>query len=86
MTENFDRPGDKIVMTLLKPPALGYIRELRRSLDKDPEHLTFHASSVGLKIRRFLSEGGIHWDDDIFDREWQGVVKKAIIYLGTVEK
>ena len=77
---------DKVVVSLLKPPALGYVRELRRSLDKDPEYLMFHASSVGLNIRRYLAEVGVHWDDDIFQREWQDVVRKAVIYLRTIEK
>ena len=86
MSEGSTHSSDKVVMALLRQPALGYIRELRHSLDRDPEHLTFHASSVGLKIRRYLSEGGVHWDDDIFEREWQSVVKKAIVYLSTVEK
>ena len=27
---------EKVVISLLRPPALAYVRELRRSMDKDP--------------------------------------------------
>ncbi|MGB2868869.1 MAG: hypothetical protein WBD36_10485 [Bacteroidota bacterium] len=78
--------SEKVVISLLRPPALGYVRELRRSLDKDPEYLMFHSLSVGLNIRRYLADLGIHWEDEIFQREWQEVVRKAVIYLRTIEK
>lgn len=72
---------------LLRPPALGCVRELRRSFwRRDPEYLMFHSLSVGLNIRRYLAEVGVHWEDDIFQRKWEDVLRKAIVYLRTIEK
>lgn len=72
-------------LQLLTPPALTYIRELRRVLVKDPHYLLFHSDSVSLRIRSLLPQlrttGG--------DADQQTViawVKEAIVSLSSFEK
>lgn len=83
----FMNPADeKTVMVLLKMPALTYLRDLRKTLDTDPQYLTTNADRVRTKVTGFLSGGGVFWDDDIFDREWERVVKEAVIRLRSIER
>ena len=79
-------PDQKIVIQFLKQPALAYIRELRQMLDKDLLYLQSHTDEIRPRVRQLLWASGIYWDNEIFDREWQGVVKEAITQLRSVEK
>ncbi len=79
-------PDERAVMALLKPPALSYIRDLRRTMDEDPNFLTFHDRSVSLKIQDLLSREGIYWDDEIFQKQFLKVVKEAIDRLKKAEQ
>lgn len=79
-------PDEKAVMALLKPPALSYIRELRKTIDRDPNFLTFHDRSVSLKVQNFLSRQGIYWDEEIFERQFLKVVMEAVTRLKSFEK
>ncbi len=80
-------PADeKSVMILLQSPALAYMRDLRRTLDTDPQYLAAHSDGVRSKVTEFLSNGGIYWDNDIFDREWERIVKEAVIRLRNIER
>ena len=87
---NFDKsrvaPDEKAVMALLKPPALSYTRELRRSLDKDPNFLAFHDQSIGLKVQNLLTQQGIFWDQEVFEKEFMRVVMEAVVRLKGIEK
>ena len=83
----FSNPADeKTVMTLLKMPALSYIRDLRRTLDADPRYLSNNSEGVRTKVTEFLSSGGVYWDKEIFDREWERIVREAVIRLRSVER
>ena len=77
--------NDNIVNLLLKPSALPYLREVRRQLDVDHEYLSHAPAAVGKKVHQILSQGGVIWDEEIFQREWKGVVKEAVMKLRTVE-
>ena len=79
-------PDERAVTALLKQPALSYIRDLRRTIDEDPNFLTFHDRSVSLKIQNFLSKQGIFWDDEVFERQFMKVVMEAVTRLRNVEK
>jgi hypothetical protein len=79
-------PDERAVMALLKQPALSYIRDLRRTIDQDPNFLTFHDRSVSLKIQNFLSKQGIFWDDEVFERQFLKVVMEAVTRLRSFEK
>jgi hypothetical protein len=78
--------NEKAVSALLKTPALPYIRELRRTIDKDPGYLAFHEQSVALKVQNFLSKEGIYWDQEVFEKEFQDIVMEAIKRERTSEK
>ncbi len=79
-------PDEKAVSALLKPPAISYIRDLRKTIDDDPNFLTFHDRSVSLRIQALLSKQGIFWDDEIFERQFLKVVTEAIERLKKTEK
>lgn len=79
-------PDERAVMALLKQPALSYIRDLRKTIDEDPNFLTFHDRSVGLKVQNLLSKQGIFWDDEVFERQFMKVVMEAVARLRSVEK
>ncbi len=83
---NSIEPDETAVLALLKPPALSYIRDLRRTIDEDPNFLTFHDRSVSLKIQDLLSKQGIYWDDEIFEKQFLKVVKTAIDRLKKTEQ
>ncbi len=78
-------PDERAVLALLKPPALSYIRDLRRTIEEDPNFLTFHDRSVSLKIQDLLSKQGIYWDDEIFEKQFLRVVTEAITRLKKTE-
>ncbi len=79
-------PDERAVVALLKQPALSYIRDLRRTMDEDPNFLTFHDRSVSLKIQNFLSKQGIFWDDEVFERQFMKVVMEALSRIRNFEK
>ena len=74
-------PDERAVLALLKPPAISYLRDLRRTIDEDPNFLTFHDRSVSLKIQNLLSRQGIFWDDEIFEKQFLKIVTEAIARL-----
>jgi hypothetical protein len=79
-------PDERAVAALLKQPALSYIRDLRRTMDEDPNFLTFHDRSVSLKIQNFLSKQGIFWDDEVFEKQFMKVVIEAVSRIRSFEK
>ena len=86
-TAVFSNPADeKTVMILLQMPALSYLRDLRKTLDADPRYLDTNAEGVRMKVTEFLSGGGVYWDKEIFDREWERIVREAVIRLRSVER
>ncbi len=79
-------PNEQAVSALLKPPALSYLRDLRRTIDQDPIFLVFHEKSVSLRLQNLLSRQGIVWNDDRFDRQFLSLVMEAVSRLRSIEK
>lgn len=73
---------EQAVLVLLKPPALQYLRTLKESLGRDPKYLESHHDDIGNIIIGFLAGSGFHWHRDIFDREWEEILKQALTRLG----
>lgn len=74
-------PDERAVSALLRPPAVSYLRDLQRTIEEDPNFLTFHDRSVSLKIQNLLSKQGIFWDDEIFEKQFPRIVTEAIARL-----
>jgi hypothetical protein len=79
-------PAENAVNALLKQPALSYTRGLRRSIEEYPNFMTFYGQSVGLEVHNILTNEGICWDDDVFEKEFLKVVMEAITRLRSKEK
>ncbi len=79
-------PEEKAVLSLLRLPALSYLREIRKEIDADPRFLAFHSQSVGLRIQYLLSKDGIFWDQDVFEKRFTKVVMEAVARLRDAEK
>jgi hypothetical protein len=79
-------PDEKAISALLRAPALSYIRELRQTIDQDPNFLAFHDRSVGLKVQSLLSKEGIFWDQEVFEKQFLKLVTEAVQRLRTSEK
>jgi hypothetical protein len=78
-------PDERAVSALLKQPALSYIRDLRDTMEQDPNFLTFHDRSVSLKVQSLLSRQGIFWDTDVFEMQFPKVVIEAVARLRDTE-
>jgi hypothetical protein len=78
-------PDERAISALLKQPALSYMRDLRDTMDQDPNFLTFHDRSVSLKVQSLLSRQGIFWDTDVFERQFPKVVIEAVARLKEFE-
>jgi hypothetical protein len=68
----------KAVLTLLKPPAVRYVRTVKKSLERDPRYLESHRVDVGNIITGFLAGAGFHWHKKIFERYWPGILQEAL--------
>ena len=71
----------KAILTLLKPPALRYLRGLKESIDREPGYLQAHRQDIGNIVIGFLTGAGFHWHREIFEREWSGILKEALARL-----
>ncbi len=78
-------PEELAISALLKPPALSYLRDLQRSIDKDPYYLTYFDRSVSIRIQSLLSKQGIYWDDEIFEKQFLQIVSEALKRLRTLD-
>ena len=67
-------------------PALDFSRNLRSSLDKDPEYLTDHASDIFPRVRQLLNEAGAPLNDSKYEDQMKYVVREIVIRLRTIEK
>jgi hypothetical protein len=83
---NRDEPDERAVTTLLKQPALSYIRDLRQTIDQDPNFLAFHDRSVSVRIQNLLSRQGIFWDTDVFENQFPKLVAEALVRLRSFER
>lgn len=68
----------KAIQFLLKPPAVRYLRRLRESVEHEPEYLRTHRDDVGNVIIGFLAGSGLQWHREIFDREWEAILRDAL--------
>ena len=78
-------PREKAVLFLLKSPASRYVRGLKKLLEKDPGYLTDHLDDVGNIIIGFLAGSGLQWHREIFEREWEGILRDALHRLSKTE-
>lgn len=74
-------PKQEAVLSLLKPPAVAYLRKLKVDLDRDPGYLEAHKKDVGNIIIGFLAGSGFHWHREIFEREWPEILTDALTHL-----
>ncbi len=72
---------EKAILSLLKPPAVRYVRRLKESIDRDPHYLESHYKDVGNIIIGFLAGSGFQWHRAIFDREWSEILRQALSRL-----
>lgn len=77
---------ERAVTALLKQPALSYIRDLRDTIDNDPNFLAFHDRSVSVKIQNLLSRQGIFWDTEVFENQFPMLVTEAVERVKHLEK
>jgi hypothetical protein len=71
-------PREKAVRFLLKPPASRYVRRLKKLMEKEPEYLAAHRDDVGNIIIGFLAGSGLQWHREIFEREWEVILRDAL--------
>lgn len=76
----------KAVLTLLKPPAIRYVRTLKKSLERDPGYLESHRVDVGNIITGFLAGAGFHWHKKIFERDWPEILQEALARLSSEKR
>ncbi len=79
-------PKQEAVLSLLKPPAAGYLRKLKRDIDRDPGYLEAHRKDVGNIIIGFLSGSGFQWHREIFEREWPAILGDALARLSAKKR
>jgi len=74
------------VLSLLKPPAVRYLRKLNKSLEEDPNYLTAHREDIGNIIIGFLAGSGFQWHRNIFEREWSDILQAALNRLSSPKR
>ena len=79
-------PKQEAVLSLLKPPAVAYLRKLMVDLDRDPGYLEVHKKDVGNIIIGFLAGSGFQWHREIFEREWPGILGDALAHLSAKKR
>jgi hypothetical protein len=77
---------EKAVLFLLKPPAIRYVRRLKKSLERDPGYLEAHQKDVGNIIIGFLAGSGFQWHRKIFEREWLELLREALSRLPSARR
>jgi hypothetical protein len=69
---------EKAVQFLLKPPAVRYLRKLRESLEREPDYLGTHREDVANVVIGFLAGSGLQWHREIFEKEWEAILRIAL--------
>ena len=72
---------ERAVSLMLGARGVPLLRKLNKHIKKDPDYLNSHRSSVRQEVERILNSGGIHWHQEIFDREWMETVSEALTRL-----
>ena len=73
---------EKAIEHLLKPPAIQYVRTLKKLTQKDPDYVNSNRVDVGNIIHGFLTGAGFLWHEDIFEKEWPDILREALARLG----
>jgi hypothetical protein len=47
-------------------------------VEHEPEYLGTHRDDVGNVIIGFLAGSGLQWHREIFDREWESILRDAL--------
>ena len=76
----------KAILSLLQPPALRYVRRLKKSLERDPGYLKAHREDVGNIIIGFLAGSGFQWHRKIFERDWPEILQQALTRLSSEKR
>ena len=79
-------PKQEAVLSLLKPPAVAYLRTLKVDVDRDPSYLEMHKKDVGNIIIGFLAGSGFQWHSEIFERDWPGILSDALAHLSAKKR
>jgi hypothetical protein len=74
---------EKAVEHLLKPPAIQYVRTLKKLIQKDPDYVNSNRVDIANIIRGFLAGGGFLWHEDIFEKEWPDILREALARLAS---
>jgi len=78
---------ERVVLQLLKPPGLQYIREMSKILDQDPDYLQFHSASVTIRVREILSKNNQRIAEPaVTEINVPRIVREAVVRLRSVEK
>lgn len=72
---------DIAVDHLLQPPAVEYVRSLKELVEKDPNYVKANREDIGNILHGFLAGAGIHWAQEIFERDWPEILQEAIARL-----
>lgn len=78
--------NDKAIVILLSKPALDFVREVRRKVDTDSTYLDSHMQELREKVKTYLMDAGLLWDNDILTREAIPMLTEAIMQLRLIEK
>jgi hypothetical protein len=73
----------RAVSYLLQPPAVDYLHALQGKIKADSAYLSSNHEDIANILEGFLSGGGFHWSQDIFEREWPGILEEALHKLET---
>ena len=74
---------EKAVAHLLKSPAIEYIRSLEAMPQANPDYVNANRVDVGNIVQGFLAGGGFHWDEEIFEKEWPGILDEALAQVAS---
>lgn len=80
MTSHKDVPPEleKAVQTLLKPPNVYYLKEIREATKADPTYLFNNETTVGSAIQKMLADSGTPLPPEMIQRQWQKVLGIAL--------
>ncbi len=73
---------ERAVTAMLGKEGIPFLKKLVKQVKRDPEFLNSQGTRVSREVEKILSHGGIHWHREIFEREWQEIVKEAMARLG----
>jgi hypothetical protein len=76
--------NERIVLQLLLPSGVPYLKEVGKILEKDPDYLRFHSASISLKVNEILSRTGSQ--DHVTEGSVAAILWEAVIRLRSFER